>query len=142
MLSGYWREPIAKAGFGPLSEAESERWVTRTRDQWVANMLSVSSNFRFRGLAPVRSRVANTFFTKSRLSNCRALIFTAIVRSAVIFWLIQVAICLQAVFGRGAVARLFEKLIASAVYDMMKSLSKLFFLGSWRFVGLLFRWMR
>jgi ubiquinone/menaquinone biosynthesis C-methylase UbiE len=43
VLSGYWREPIAKAGFGPLSEAESERWVTRTRDQWVANMLSVSS---------------------------------------------------------------------------------------------------
>ena len=43
VLSGYWREPIAKAGFGPLQEAESERWVTRTRDEWVANMLSVSS---------------------------------------------------------------------------------------------------
>jgi ubiquinone/menaquinone biosynthesis C-methylase UbiE len=43
VLSGYWREPIAKAGFEPLREAESERWVTRTRDQWVANMLSVSS---------------------------------------------------------------------------------------------------
>lgn len=43
VLSGYWREPIAKAGFEPLQEAESERWVTRTRDQWVANMLSVSS---------------------------------------------------------------------------------------------------
>jgi ubiquinone/menaquinone biosynthesis C-methylase UbiE len=43
VLSGYWREPIAKAGFEPLQEAESERWVTRTRDQWLANMLSVSS---------------------------------------------------------------------------------------------------
>ena len=43
VLSGYWREPIANAGFEPLREAESERWVTRTRDQWVANMLSVSS---------------------------------------------------------------------------------------------------
>jgi len=43
VLSGYWREPIAKAGFEPLTEAESERWLTRTRDQWVANMLSVSS---------------------------------------------------------------------------------------------------
>ena len=43
VLSGFWREPIAKAGFEPLREAESERRVTRTRDQWVANMLSVSS---------------------------------------------------------------------------------------------------
>ena len=43
VLSGFWREPVAKAGFEPLREAESERWVTRTRDQWVANMLSVSS---------------------------------------------------------------------------------------------------
>jgi ubiquinone/menaquinone biosynthesis C-methylase UbiE len=43
VLSGYWREPIAKAGFEPLQEAESERWVTRTRDEWLANMLSVSS---------------------------------------------------------------------------------------------------
>ena len=43
VLSGFWREPIAKAGFEPLREAESERWVTRTRDQWIANMLSVSS---------------------------------------------------------------------------------------------------
>jgi ubiquinone/menaquinone biosynthesis C-methylase UbiE len=42
-LSGFWREPVAKAGFEPLREAESERWVARTRDQWVANMLSVSS---------------------------------------------------------------------------------------------------
>ena len=41
--SGFWREPVAKAGFEPLREGESERWVTRTRDQWVANMLSVSS---------------------------------------------------------------------------------------------------
>ena len=43
VLSGYWREPIAKAGFEPLREAESERRLMRTREQWVANMLSVSS---------------------------------------------------------------------------------------------------
>lgn len=43
VLSGFWREPVAKAGFEPLREAESERRVIRTRDQWVANMLSVSS---------------------------------------------------------------------------------------------------
>jgi ubiquinone/menaquinone biosynthesis C-methylase UbiE len=43
VLSGFWRDPVAKAGFEPLREAESERWVTRTRDQWLATMLSVSS---------------------------------------------------------------------------------------------------
>jgi ubiquinone/menaquinone biosynthesis C-methylase UbiE len=43
VLSGFWREPIAKSQFEPLQEAEAERTVTRTRDQWVANMLSVSS---------------------------------------------------------------------------------------------------
>ena len=43
VLSGFWREPIAKAPFEPLREAEAERIVTRTRDQWLANMLSVSS---------------------------------------------------------------------------------------------------
>ena len=48
-------------------------------------MLSVSSSFRFRGLAPVRSTVVSTFFTKSGLSNCRALMFTATMRWAVVF---------------------------------------------------------
>jgi ubiquinone/menaquinone biosynthesis C-methylase UbiE len=43
VLSGFWREPIAKAPFEPLREAEVERTVVRTRDQWLANMLSVSS---------------------------------------------------------------------------------------------------
>jgi hypothetical protein len=43
VLSGFWREPIAKAPLEPLREAEAERTVTRTRDQWLANMLSVSS---------------------------------------------------------------------------------------------------
>jgi SAM-dependent methyltransferase len=43
VLSGFWREPIEKTGFEPLREAEAERTVTRTRDQWLANMLSVSS---------------------------------------------------------------------------------------------------
>jgi ubiquinone/menaquinone biosynthesis C-methylase UbiE len=43
VLSGFWREPIEEAPFEPLREAEVERTVTRTRDQWLANMLSVSS---------------------------------------------------------------------------------------------------
>jgi ubiquinone/menaquinone biosynthesis C-methylase UbiE len=43
VLSGFWREPIAKAPLEPLQEAEVERTVTRTRDQWLANMLSISS---------------------------------------------------------------------------------------------------
>jgi len=43
VLSGFWREPIAKGPFEPLQESEVERSVTRTRDQWLANMLSVSS---------------------------------------------------------------------------------------------------
>jgi ubiquinone/menaquinone biosynthesis C-methylase UbiE len=43
VLSGFWREPIARAPFEPLREAEVKRTVTRTRDQWLANMLSVSS---------------------------------------------------------------------------------------------------
>ena len=43
VLSGFWRDPIAKAPFEPLREAEAERTVRRTRDEWLANMLSVSS---------------------------------------------------------------------------------------------------
>jgi ubiquinone/menaquinone biosynthesis C-methylase UbiE len=43
VLSGFWRGPIAKAPLEPLQEAEAERTVIRTRDQWLANMLSVSS---------------------------------------------------------------------------------------------------
>jgi SAM-dependent methyltransferase len=43
VLSGFWREPIAKAPLEQLHEAEIERTVTRTRDQWLANTLSVSS---------------------------------------------------------------------------------------------------
>jgi ubiquinone/menaquinone biosynthesis C-methylase UbiE len=43
VLSGFWREPLERSPFGPLAEADAERVVTRTRDQWLANMLSVSS---------------------------------------------------------------------------------------------------
>ena len=43
VLSGEWRKPIEASPFGPLREAEVERYVTRDRDQWIANMLSVSS---------------------------------------------------------------------------------------------------
>ena len=43
VLSGAWREPLARSAFGPLHEAAIERVVVRDREQWLANMLSVSS---------------------------------------------------------------------------------------------------
>jgi ubiquinone/menaquinone biosynthesis C-methylase UbiE len=43
VLSGAWRRPLDASPFGPLQEAEFERYVIRSRDQWLANMLSVSS---------------------------------------------------------------------------------------------------
>lgn len=43
VLSGFWREPIAKAPFEPLRHAELERTVESDRERWLANMLSVSS---------------------------------------------------------------------------------------------------
>lgn len=43
MLSGEWRKPLEASAFGPLGEADVERVVRRTHDQWLANMLSVSS---------------------------------------------------------------------------------------------------
>ena len=42
MLSGEWRKPL-KAHFGELDEAEFERALAASRDEWIANMLSVSS---------------------------------------------------------------------------------------------------
>ena len=43
VLSGEWRRPLEASAFGPLHEAEVERHVVRTREQWLANILSVSS---------------------------------------------------------------------------------------------------
>ncbi len=43
VLSGEWRDPIARAGFEELREESLERDVVRTRDEWIANMVSVSS---------------------------------------------------------------------------------------------------
>ena len=43
VLSGEWRRPVEAAAFEPLREAELERDLVRTRDEWIANMLSVSS---------------------------------------------------------------------------------------------------
>ena len=43
VLSGTWREPLARSAFGPLREAEYERAETMNRNQWLARMLSVSS---------------------------------------------------------------------------------------------------
>jgi SAM-dependent methyltransferase len=43
VLSGEWRAPLERSRFGPLGEAEVERYLTRDREQWLANMLSVSS---------------------------------------------------------------------------------------------------
>ena len=42
VLSGDWRRPLEK-GFEELHEAEVERDLAVTRDEWIANMLSVSS---------------------------------------------------------------------------------------------------
>jgi SAM-dependent methyltransferase len=42
VLSGSWRRPLEN-GFEELQEAEVERDLAATRDEWIANMLSVSS---------------------------------------------------------------------------------------------------
>ena len=42
VLSGDWRRPLEE-GFEELHEAEVERDLAATRDEWIANMLSVSS---------------------------------------------------------------------------------------------------
>jgi SAM-dependent methyltransferase len=43
VLSGEWRPPIERGGFEPLREASVERDILRSREEWIANMLSVSS---------------------------------------------------------------------------------------------------
>lgn len=43
VLSGEWRGPIERAGFEELREESLERELVRSRDEWIANMLSVSS---------------------------------------------------------------------------------------------------
>jgi SAM-dependent methyltransferase len=43
VLSGEWRQPIEGGPFEELREAEVEREILNTRDEWIANLLSVSS---------------------------------------------------------------------------------------------------
>jgi SAM-dependent methyltransferase len=43
VLAGEWRRPLADGPFEELREAEVERDVLNTRDEWIANLLSVSS---------------------------------------------------------------------------------------------------
>ena len=43
VLSGEWRRPLESAPFEELREADEERELFATRDEWIANMLSVSS---------------------------------------------------------------------------------------------------
>ena len=43
VLSGEWRGPIERAGFEELREESLERDLVRSRDEWIANMVSVSS---------------------------------------------------------------------------------------------------
>ena len=43
VLSGEWRRPIEDGPFEELREVEIERDVLNTRDEWIANLLSVSS---------------------------------------------------------------------------------------------------
>ena len=43
VLSGEWRRPVEAGPFEELREAEVEREIVNTRDEWIANLLSVSS---------------------------------------------------------------------------------------------------
>jgi ubiquinone/menaquinone biosynthesis C-methylase UbiE len=43
VLSGEWRRPLESGAFEELREVTLERDLARSRDQWIANMLSVSS---------------------------------------------------------------------------------------------------
>jgi SAM-dependent methyltransferase len=43
VLSGEWRRPIEDGPFEELREADVERDVVNTREEWIANLLSVSS---------------------------------------------------------------------------------------------------
>jgi SAM-dependent methyltransferase len=43
VLSGEWRAPLERARFAELREESVERDLLRSRDEWIANMLSVSS---------------------------------------------------------------------------------------------------
>src|SRR4051812_29988519 len=43
VLSGEWRRPIEDGPFEELREVEVERETVNTRDEWIANLLSVSS---------------------------------------------------------------------------------------------------
>ena len=43
VLSGEWRRPLESGAFEELHEVALERDLSRSRDQWIANMLSVSS---------------------------------------------------------------------------------------------------
>jgi SAM-dependent methyltransferase len=43
VLSGDWRKPLESGRFEEIRQAEVERDVVATRDEWIANMLSVSS---------------------------------------------------------------------------------------------------
>jgi SAM-dependent methyltransferase len=43
VLSGDWRLPVEEGPFEELREEALERWLVSTREEWIANMLSVSS---------------------------------------------------------------------------------------------------
>jgi SAM-dependent methyltransferase len=43
VLSGEWRHPVEAGPFEELQEAELEREIVNTLEEWIANMLSVSS---------------------------------------------------------------------------------------------------
>jgi SAM-dependent methyltransferase len=43
VLSGEWKRPVEDGRFEELREAEVERDIFNTRDEWIANLLSVSS---------------------------------------------------------------------------------------------------
>jgi ubiquinone/menaquinone biosynthesis C-methylase UbiE len=75
VLSGGWREPLERAPFEELREEDVERDIVTGRDEWIANMLSVSSIAhqpdedrlafaeRMRELVPAGRRVRRRFRT-------------------------------------------------------------------------------
>lgn len=77
VLSGEWRAPIERGGFEELREESLERELVRSPEEWIANMLSVSSIARqpaeareelargLRELIPPDARIRNPVRTEA-----------------------------------------------------------------------------
>jgi ubiquinone/menaquinone biosynthesis C-methylase UbiE len=84
VLSGNWRRPIEAAPFEELRETDVEREIVTSRDEWIANMLSVSSIAhqpdedrlafaeRLREVVPAHRQVRRRFRTVAYWTRLRA----------------------------------------------------------------------